>query len=460
MALHKGILVRLSIMLAGVGLGLSVWLASAIYDCFVLDLGSFLACLVSGSEGTAPVRVAALVSGIIAGTGGQVFANQMLDKRRLQTLFERSNDGFLLISPNNGRIVDANKRASELLGYSLGELKTLSLEALHPHDYRIALDFLRHVLDTGSGMSDQVSCRTKIGGLMPAEVSASAIDLGGQMHILVSLRDITERLKVNASLQKALQEAQAANRAKSEFLANISHELRTPLNAIVGFSELIASERLGPHSVPAYREYADHINDSGLHLLDVINNVLDLARIESGTDTLCEDAIDVTDLARSAICAVAGRAASGNVQLVLDAPEDLAPVLADQRKVKQILVNLLSNGIKFTPACGTVTLRCACIPGAGHVFEVCDTGIGMAQHDIPKALAPFQQVESSWSRRYEGTGLGLRLASLLIEQHGGSLAITSEPGGGTKVVIRFPKERIFSPQACERPAAGANRLAS
>ncbi len=239
----------------------------------------------------------------------------------------------------------------------------------------------------------------------------------------------------------AKEQAELADRSKSEFLANMSHELRTPLNAILGFSEVMGNATFGPLGNPKYEEYAKDINDSGRHLLDLINDILDLSKVESGTDELREENIEIHELVGPVMSLVKGRAMKGGDELETEVEDHLPMLRADERKLKQILVNLLTNAIKFTPPGGKVTLRAWCCVEDGYVFQVVDSGIGIALEDIPKALAPFQQIDSALNRKYEGTGLGLPLAKRLVELHGGSLDLQSEVGVGTTVTARFPAQR-------------------
>ncbi len=259
------------------------------------------------------------------------------------------------------------------------------------------------------------------------------------MHLEKQSRELEEMTEY---LIRARDQSEAANRAKSEFLANMSHELRTPLNAIIGFSEIIKEETLGPVGSTKYRDYADDINESGQHLLALINDILDLSKIESGTDELHEEDIEISEIANSVIKLVEGPARTGNVALDLDVSDDIPLLRADERKVKQILLNLLSNAIKFTPGGGKATLKIRSRAESGYLFQVIDTGIGMAFADISKALAPFQQIDSGLNRKHEGTGLGLPLTKSLVELHGGYLDLQSKVGVGTAVTVRFPAERI------------------
>ncbi len=244
------------------------------------------------------------------------------------------------------------------------------------------------------------------------------------------------------ALTSAYDQAEAANRAKSEFLAAMSHELRTPLNAILGFSELMASGALGPLGNPKYEEYTKDINDSGRHLLSLINDILDLSKVESGVQELVEDDIEVPKVTEAVLRLVRQRAKEREVELELELPDGLPLLRADKRALTQILANLLTNAIKFTDPGGKVTLRGWCKMDSGFVFQIADTGIGIAPEDIQKAFAQFGQIDSDLNRKYEGTGLGLPLTKALVELHGGSLDLQSEVGAGTTVTVRFPKERI------------------
>jgi signal transduction histidine kinase len=261
-------------------------------------------------------------------------------------------------------------------------------------------------------------------------------------------------LLLTEQLRTATDQANAANQAKSEFLAAMSHELRTPLNAVIGFSEIMASEALGPIGSPKYQEFARDIFASGQHLLDLINDILDLSKIESGKAMLCEDAIEIPEVIRS-VLAIVGEAANGKcVELELECPDGLPKLHADRRKLKQILINLLANAIKFTEAGGKIIIKTWCRTASGHVFQIIDTGIGIAPSDIPKALAKFGQVDSDLNRKYEGAGLGLPLTKVLVELHGGCLDLQSDIGIGTTATVRFPADRILgSISAAEQSAS-------
>ncbi|MBI3446360.1 MAG: PAS-domain containing protein [Magnetospirillum sp.] len=269
-------------------------------------------------------------------------------------------------------------------------------------------------------------------------------DQGGTPRVMVIAHDVTHRHLSEQRLREATALAQAANRTKTDFLAAMSHELRTPLNAILGFSEIIAREMFGPVA-ERYRVYGQDINSAGQHLLAMINDILDISRIEIGAFTLCIEPVEPRELADSCIRLVSTRAEAGQIRLIEDVAPRLPRLMIDGRRTKQIFINLLGNAVKFTPAGGSVTLRAELPADGGMTFHVIDSGIGMSEADIAVALSPFGQVETGLDRRFEGAGLGLPLAKSLAELHGGILEIRSSPGHGTTVSVHFPASCLEKP---------------
>ena len=255
--------------------------------------------------------------------------------------------------------------------------------------------------------------------------------------------------------------AESANSAKSEFLANMSHELRTPLNAINGFSEMMVGEMFGPLGDRRYKEYSADILTSGQHLLALINDILDMSKIEAGKMTLHLETVDVEEMASEAVRLMRNRAESAGLIVMVVAPRDLPTIKADYRGLKQVLLNLLSNAIKFTPQGGRITVRAAQVEGATGPrvrISVADTGIGIAADDLGRLARPFEQIETQHSKTQQGTGLGLALTKSLIELHGGTLDIRSAPGRGTAVRILLPRFR-GTPQRVELEMGPVTQLA-
>lgn len=377
---------------------------------------------------------------------------QRASEERLNGIMQNAADGIVTINAD-GIIESFNTAAEATFGYAADEVVGRNVRILMPEpDSKQHDGFLQSYLRTGQG---------KILGIGPREVvglrkdgSTFAMDLAiseliiGESRVFIGIaRDITTRKEADEALNSSKEQAELANRAKSQFLANMSHELRTPLNAIIGFSDIIHGQTFGPVGSPKYLEYVDDINQAGRHLLKIINDILDLSKIEAGKVELHESAVNVSEAIGSCMILVSERAHKGEVNLKLNLAEGLSSLYADERKLKQILINLLSNAIKFTHPGGKVEIKVWSRSDTGYVFQITDSGIGMALEDIPTALSPFKQVDGELSRNFDGTGLGLPLSKTLTEMHGGSLDLQSEVGVGTTVTVRFPAERVVSEAA-------------
>ncbi len=244
-------------------------------------------------------------------------------------------------------------------------------------------------------------------------------------------------------LDEARRSAEQASISKSRFLATMSHELRTPLNAVMGFSELIEQEAYGPAGDPHYVEYAGLIRNSGEHLLTIIDDVLDMSRIEAGKLELAEETFEPVDLVMRCVSILKTQAEEKGVALSIDHPSSLPELYADPGKMRQVVFNLVSNAVKFTPAGGSVEIRMRA-SDTEFILAVVDTGIGIDANDLSRVMEPFIQADNSLQRQYNGTGLGLPLTKSLIELHGGTLEIKSIKDVGTTVVARLPADRLVS----------------
>ena len=305
--------------------------------------------------------------------------------------------------------------------------------------------FYRRGIETRQPSSREIHMPHKV-----VEMHLTPMPEGG---VIATYLDVTEQKRVEADLRRAKEEAELASRSKSEFLANMSHELRTPLNAIIGFADILKGEVFGRLGDQRYVDYAGDIRDSGLHLLKLINDVLDVSKIEFGKIALAEETVDVAAVAQSCVRLMRDRADAAGLTITQSLPPDLPLVQADELRLKQILLNLLSNAVKFTPPGGSVTLSAAS-DARGLRIVVADTGIGIEPGDLATALRPFGQIDSRLARKYQGTGLGLPLTKSMVELHGGRLEIDSAPGVGTKATVWLPPERIVFLSEPPRRAAG------
>jgi PAS domain S-box-containing protein len=265
----------------------------------------------------------------------------------------------------------------------------------------------------------------------------------------IAASDITSIIRTQEELAGARDEAQRANRAKSSFLANMSHELRTPLNAVLGFSEIIGREIMGPLGNPKYGEYARDIHDSADHLLATINDILELSRIEAGQIELREQEFALSDVIDGVLRLCRGRAGRSGIALTADVPDTRLCVTGDSLRIKQVVINLVSNAVKFTPKGGHVSIGCRREKDGAVSLAVRDNGIGMTAEGLRKAMRPFEQADNGLNRKFEGTGLGLPLARMLVEHHGGTLRVASAPGRGTVVAFTLPAWRVTKRESTE-----------
>ena len=371
-----------------------------------------------------------------------------LDARHYRSMFENAVWGIFQTTPD-GHYLNANPALARIYGY---DTPAEMLAALTDIGRQLYVDpirrdaFIRMMSENGtvSGFESQVYRRD--GEIIWISESCRAVRRadGELLYYEGTVEEVTARKEAERELRVAKEQAEAASRAKSIFLANMSHELRTPLNAVLGFAEILRDELYGPLGDPRYAEYVRDIHDSGKHLLSVINHILDLVKVEAGHMQLDEQPVDVDNILATCERLMVDAAASRGVRFIVTHPDRPVMLRLDATRLKQILLNLLSNAIKFTPRGRRVELDSGRSSGGEFLFRVADQGIGMSAEDVAKAQQPFQQVDSSLARRYEGTGLGLTLTKSLVELHGGRLIIESAPGRGTTVTAAFPAERIVN----------------
>jgi cell cycle sensor histidine kinase DivJ len=332
----------------------------------------------------------------------------------------------------DGRVLYASPAAEELLGLPARELEGLSPAMIvHIQDLK-AVEQAFTFAARGEPQSVSFRVRRRDGTYVPVEMRAQGID----GEVVAVTRDVSAARAEMTQLAARREEANEALRTRTRFIASITHELRTPLNAIIGFSDVMRNEIFGPVGHAKYREYAEHIRASGMHLVDLVSDLLDMSKIEAGKFTIQREACELKPLAEECQAMVKGAAAEAGIELVLDVPVGLT-LQADRRALKQSLTNLLSNAVKFTPMEGRVTL--AARDEAGEVvISVADTGVGIPEKDLARIGRPFEQVEGAMQRLHKGTGLGLSLVKSLTELHGGTMAIASALGDGTTVTLRLP----------------------
>ncbi len=318
-------------------------------------------------------------------------------------------------------------------------------EIIPPRDLaKLFLSFNR-MLDDGKDASLTLRMTKEDGRHFYVQCYASCeTDQDGKIIALYGIvRDITQEKDSQAKLEKALLQAEEANKSKAGFLATMSHELRTPLNAIIGFSEMIQAELLGPLGNNRYNDYVRCIHESGRHLLELINDILDMSKIESGKYELFHEPVNAVKTARLAFHMIEAQAEEKNIRLQFDTTDDLPVIEADRRAFMQIIINILSNAVKFTREKGTVSMRLFLEKEDTIVVAIKDTGIGIPEDKIEAVTRPFEQVSNAMTRQHQGTGLGLAITKRLIEFHGGALHIASQLGEGTTVTVRMP---IVTPQ--------------
>jgi two-component system, cell cycle sensor histidine kinase DivJ len=337
----------------------------------------------------------------------------------------------------DGTVLYASPAALAILGLPPRELEGLSPAMIvHIQDLKTVSDAFARAAN-GLPQTIEFRLRRRDGAYVPVEMRAQGID----GEIVAVTRDMTDMHSMIRDLKAVHERMEETSRARSRFLATITHELRTPLNAIIGFSDVMRHELFGPVGNDKYREYAELIRNSGVHLVDLVSDLLDMSKIEAGKFTIERKTCELNPLVEECLAMVMGAAAEAGVELVADVPVGLT-MQADRRALKQSLINLLSNAIKFTLSEGRVTLR-AREDGGAVVLSVADTGVGIPEKDLARIGKPFEQVEGDMARLHKGTGLGLSLVKSIAELHGGAMTIESALGDGTTVTLRLPQDEAM-----------------
>ncbi len=367
-------------------------------------------------------------------------ASRRKSEERYRNVFEKNRAVKLLVDPGSGTILDANPAAAEYYGYPLEELKAKNIAEINTLSAEQVAEEMAQAKGEGGGYYVSRH-RISTGEVRDVEVYSSPIEIGGRTVLYSIVHDITERRRSEEELRRAKEEAEEANRAKSDFLANTSHEIRTPLNGVVGITGLLLDTELSPRQ----REYAETVRGSGDELLALVDDILDFSKIEAGEVRIETIDFDLHRIVKDAAAVFAQRAHDKGLELASFVEDGVPTALrGDPFRIRQLLNNLIGNAVKFTEK-GQVVLRVEGVEDYGDTatvrFEVTDTGIGMTEEQTTRLFQPFTQADASSTRRYGGTGLGLAISKRLVERMGGQIGVKSEPGVGSTFSFTLPLEK-------------------
>lgn len=373
-------------------------------------------------------------------------ARLQVEVEELRAILETATDGVVIIGAD-GEIRSVNRAASALFNYDNDEIDGKPFVTLFAHEsQRAILDYLSGLSGHGvaSVLNDgrEVIGREASGGFLPLFMTIGRLTSSNGYCAVI--RDITQWKRTEDELRTAKRAAETANAHKSDFLAHVSHEIRTPLNAIIGFADMMATERFGPIGHPRYVEYANDIGRSGRHVLDIVNDLLDISKIEAGELELDFIAVGLNETVSEAVSLVQPQANGQRVIIRTALSHSVPQVVADLRSIKQIVLNILSNAIRFTPSGGQIVVSTAYEANGSVVLRIRDTGIGMTRSELELAMKPFRQVAGGARKRGDGTGLGLPLTKAMVDANRAAFAITSAPNEGTLVEITFPSPRVLA----------------
>ncbi|HEV7317660.1 MAG TPA: ATP-binding protein [Ensifer sp.] len=381
-----------------------------------------------------------------APSGGEQTERLKTEIDELKSILETATDGVVVLG-HDGDIRSMNRSASALFNYDEGEIRGKPFAALFAHESQKAvIDYLHGLSGHGvaSVLNDgrEVIGREASGGFLPLFMTIGRLSASNGFCAVI--RDITQWKRTEEELRNAKRAAETANAHKTEFLARVSHEIRTPLNAIIGFSDMMASEHFGPVGHPRYIEYAGDIGRSGRHVLDIVNDLLDISKIEAGEMELDFGAVEINDAVSEAVSLVQPQANSQRVIIRTSLSGAVPNVVADGRSIKQIALNILANAIRFTPSGGQIVVSTSYEANGSVILRIRDTGVGMTRGELEQAMKPFRQVTTGARKRGDGTGLGLPLTKAMAEANRANFAITSAPNEGTLVEISFPSQRVLA----------------
>lgn len=373
-------------------------------------------------------------------------AKLQVEVEELRAILETATDGVVIIGSDR-EVRSMNRAASALFNFDGEEINGKPFVTLFAHEsQRAILDYLSGISGHGvaSVLNDgrEVIGREASGGFLPLFMTIGRLTSSNGYCAVI--RDITQWKRTEDELRTAKRAAETANAHKSEFLAHVSHEIRTPLNAIIGFADMMASERLGPVGHPRYIEYSNDIGRSGRHVLDIVNDLLDISKIEAGELDLDFVAVGLDETVSEAVSLVQPQANGQRVIIRTALSQAVPQVVADLRSIKQIVLNILSNAIRFTPSGGQIVVSTAYESNGSVVLRIRDTGIGMNRAELELAMKPFRQVAGASRKRGDGTGLGLPLTKAMVDANRANFAITSAPNEGTLVEISFPSQRVLA----------------
>ncbi|MBO6519795.1 MAG: PAS domain S-box protein [Rhodospirillales bacterium] len=417
---------------------------------------SYIARVQTGDRGTADVEFYVHVGDWEGKRAVQVFLQDRTAERNAEKALSESEqkyrnlvDGSIqgLFVHRDWAIVYANDTAAHMFGYEVDDFIGRSvIDLVSPDERAVISDIRRRRLAGDEDVPDRYEFTgvRNDGSEVCVEIFSRIVEWEGSEAIQSTLMDITRRKETERNLLRAKEAAENADRTKTEFLGNMSHELRTPLNAIIGFSQLIRDQIMGELN-PHYIDYAGSIHSSGMHLLDVVNDLLDIASIESGNMLLNEDDVDLKDIIRSCERMLRTRAQKAELLISVDVPNEVFKVRGDARRLKQILINLINNSIKFTRPGGHIVVKVFENADGEPELSVKDSGIGISPEDQKVIFDAFTRVDSSFVTEREGTGLGLPLVKALCDLHGGRVELESALGAGTKISVILPKERLIHP---------------